>query len=140
MWSAPPGAERTRAGLNEPFTFVVALDGLLRFTPRRSAHVALAAGHYVLAAGEMMSNHEARDRRVLEVTNQSAGFCPAPECWPVVSRALDRLGVEHPGDFTTKLLFRRCPSCGERTIVHDGDFTCALCDSVLPTQWNFAPA
>jgi hypothetical protein len=132
--------ERTRAELDEPFTFVVALDGLLMLAPRRSEHVALAAGRDVLAAGEMMFIHESGARRVLEVTNQSTGYCPDPECWTAVSRALDRLAVKHPGDFTTKLLFRQCPACGERNIVRDGDFTCALCDSDLPTHWNFAPA
>ncbi|MEU1396768.1 TFIIB-type zinc ribbon-containing protein [Micromonospora zamorensis] len=131
-------ADRIRAELDEPFTFVVALDSLLRLAPRRSEHVALAAGQDVLAAGEIMFAYEASAWRVLEVTNQSTGYCPDPDCWTAVSGALDRLAVEHPGDFTTKLLFRRCPSCGERNIVRDGDFTCALCDSVLPTHWNFA--
>ncbi|GAA3391639.1 transposase [Cryptosporangium minutisporangium] len=26
----------------------------------------------------------------------------------------------------------------ERNIVRDEDFTCALCESALPAQWNFA--
>jgi hypothetical protein len=130
-------AGRTRAERDEPFTFVVALDGSLRVAPRRSEHVALAAGRDVLAAGEMMF---AGAREVLEVTNQSTGYCPDPDCWTAVGAALDRVGLEHPGDFTTKIVFRRCPSCGERNIVRDSDFTCALCDGALPTYWNFAPA
>jgi hypothetical protein len=133
-------AGRARAELDEPFTFVVTLDGSLRVAPRRSEHVALAAGRDVLAAGEMMFSREAGARRVLEVTNQSTGYCPDRDCWNAVAGALDRLGLEHPGEFTTKLTFRRCPSCTERNIVRDGDFTCALCDSVLPSYWNFAPA
>jgi hypothetical protein len=133
-------AGRGRAELDEPFTFVVTLDGSLRIAPRRSEHVALAAGQDVLAAGEMMFTREAGAQRVLEVTNQSTGYCPDPDCWMAVNRVLDRLGLKHPGDFTTKLVFRRCPTCGERNIVRDGDFTCALCDSVLPMHRNFVSA
>lgn len=132
-------AGRARAEPDETVTFVVTLDGSLRVAPRRSEHVALAAGRDVLAAGEMMFTREAGAWRVLAVTNQSTGYCPDPDCWTAVRKALDRLGLRHPGDFTAKLVFRRCPSCGERNIVRDGDFTCAMCDSVLPTHWNFAP-
>ncbi|MFI1993661.1 hypothetical protein [Actinoplanes sp. NPDC020271] len=131
-------AGRDRTELDEPFTFVVTLDGGLRVAPRRSEHVALASGRDVLAAGEMTFTLEAGVHRVVEVTNQSTGYCPGPECWPAVCEALDRLGLRHPGDFTTKLVFRRCPACGERNIVREGDFTCALCEGVLPAYWNFA--
>jgi hypothetical protein len=75
--------------------------------------------------------------RVVEATNQSTGYCPDPDSWPAVARALDRLGVPHPGDFTSKVIFRRCPACGARDIVRDSDFTCALCDTTLPAHWNF---
>jgi hypothetical protein len=68
---------------------------------------------------------------------RSTGYCPDPDSWPAVSRALDRVGACHPGDFTYKVIFRRCPACGERNVVRDNDFTCALCDSALPPQWNF---
>ncbi|MFI5898234.1 hypothetical protein ACIA5D_49965 [Actinoplanes sp. NPDC051513] len=131
---------RTQAELDEPFTFVVALDGRLRLAPRRSEHVALADGQDVLAAGEMTFSYDGGDRRVLHVTNQSTGYCPDPDCWTAVGTALDDLGLPHPGDFSAKLVFRRCPTCGERNIIRDGDFTCALCESALPSQWNFAPA
>ncbi|GAA1040086.1 hypothetical protein GCM10009557_60370 [Virgisporangium ochraceum] len=70
------------------------------------------------------------------MSNQSTGYCPDPGCWTAVARALDRVGLPHPGDFTERFVFRRCPSCGERNIVRDDDFTCAPCDSALPTQWN----
>jgi hypothetical protein len=50
---------------------------------------------------------------------------------------LDRVGVRHPDNFTDKVIFRRCPTCRERNIVRDDDFTCALCNSALPAQWNF---
>jgi hypothetical protein len=74
---------------------------------------------------------------VAEVTNQSTGYCPDPDSWPAVARALDRVGVRHPGSLTDKVIFRRCPTCGGRNIVRDDDFTCALCNSALPAQWNF---
>ncbi|MDH6465317.1 transcription initiation factor TFIIIB Brf1 subunit/transcription initiation factor TFIIB [Micromonospora sp. A200] len=35
------------------------------------------------------------------------------------------------------MTFRRCTACGERNIVRDDDFVCALCDGVLPPNWNF---
>jgi hypothetical protein len=35
--------------------------------------------------------------------------------------------VRHPGTFTDKVIFRRCPAFGERNIVRDCDLTCALC-------------
>jgi hypothetical protein len=50
---------------------------------------------------------------------------------------LDRLGLLHPGCFTDRVVFRRCPACGERNIVRDDDLTCALCENTLPAQWNF---
>jgi hypothetical protein len=130
-------AGRDRRDLAEPFTFVVALDGVLRLAPRRSEHVALAGGEGVLAAGEMAFAVDGTGWRVAEVTNQSTGYCPDPDCWPAVADALDRVGVPHPDGFTHQILFRRCPTCGERNIVRDDDFTCALCDSALPARWNF---
>ncbi|MFB6392141.1 hypothetical protein [Polymorphospora lycopeni] len=130
-------AARRRGELAEPVTFVVALDGGLRLAPRRTEHVALAGGRDVLAAGEMMFAPTASGWGVVEVTNQSTGYCPDPDSWPAVGSALDRIGVEHPGDFTDKVIFRCCPACGERNVVRDKDFTCALCESALPTWWNF---
>jgi hypothetical protein len=130
-------ARRERGELVEPFTFVVVLDGGLRLAPRRSEHVALAGGRDVLAAGEMTFVPAGSGWRVVEVINQSTGYCPDPDSWPAVGRALDRVGVRHPDDFTDKVIFRRCPACGERNIVRDNDFTCALCNSALPAQWNF---
>ncbi|WP_432831382.1 hypothetical protein [Dactylosporangium sp. CA-092794] len=132
-------AERDRGELVEPFTFVVALDGGLRLASRRSEHVVLVGGHDVLAAGEIAFALAGSGWHVVEVTNQSTGYCPDPDCWPAVGEALDRIGVRHPDDFTDKVTFRRCPACGERNVVRDDDFTCAQCDSALPAQWNFAP-
>ena len=131
-------AGREQDELVEPVTFVVALDGVLRLAPRRSEHVALAGGRDVLAAGEVTFVPAGSGWRVAEATNQSTGYCPEPDSWPAVGRALDGLGVEHPGDFTDKFVFRCCLACGERNIVRENDFACALCNGALPERWNFA--
>jgi hypothetical protein len=130
---------RERGDPAEPFTFVVALDGMLRLAPRRSEHVALAGGWDVLAAGEISFTRTGSGWQVVEVTNHSTGYCPDPGSWPAVERALDRVGADHPDGFTYRVIFRRCPTCGERNVVREHDFTCALCDSALPRLWNFAP-
>jgi hypothetical protein len=130
-------SERDGGELAEPFTFVVDLDVTLRLAPRRSEHVALARGRDVLAAGEITFASTEVGWYIVEVTNQSTGYCPDPDSWPAVAAALDRVRVRHPGNFTHAIIFRRCPSCRERNIVRDHEFTCALCDGVLPAQWNF---
>jgi hypothetical protein len=120
----------------EPFTFVVGLDGTLRLAPRRSEHVACAAGAPVLSAGEITVVHDRGRWIVSEISNQSAGYCPDPASWPAVSDALDRAGLEHPGHFTHPVVFRRCPRCQERNLVKDGFFACVICDAELPRAWN----
>jgi hypothetical protein len=75
-----------------------------------------------------------------EISNQSTGYCPDPDSWPAVAVTLDRLGLAHPGDFTDKVIFRRCPACGQLNIVRDGHFACAVCDSALPAHWNIGAA
>jgi hypothetical protein len=77
---------------------------------------------------------------VIEISNQSAGYCPDPDFWPAPARTLDRLGLAHPGGFTHKVVFRRCAACGQLNVVRDGDFACAVCDSPLPAQPNISPA
>ena len=142
--SQPPGRavtcgdEITHA--DEPFTFVVDATGVLRLAARRSEHVACAGGRPVLSAGEITFEHGRAGWAVTAVTNQSTGYCPEPESWPAVARVLDRLGVPHPGCFTSEFTFRRCPGCGERNVVREDDFTCAICDAELPAQWNFTSA
>ncbi|WP_435022458.1 hypothetical protein TA3x_000090 [Tundrisphaera sp. TA3] len=119
-------------------TFVVALDGRLCLADRHSEHIACSGGQPVLSAGEMFFEWTGRGVSVVEVSNQSTGFCPEPESWPAVAAALDRLGVDHPGEFTTQVIFRRCPSCGERNLVKDDVFECQICGAGLPCEWNFA--
>jgi hypothetical protein len=114
-------------------TFVIGVDGALRIADRHSEHVACAGAREVLAAGEMFF----AGARVVRVSNLSSGFCPEPASWPVVAAALDRAGIAHPGRYTDAFEFRRCEACGERNLVKDDDFTCAICGGELPRAWNF---
>jgi hypothetical protein len=117
-------------------TFVIDAGGWWLLADRRSEHVACAGGGPALSAGEMFFRL-GEGVEVAEVSNQSTGFCPEPESWPAVAAALDRIGVAHPGRFTTEVVFRRCEKCGERNVVKDGWFVCGLCGADLPPQWNF---
>jgi hypothetical protein len=74
---------------------------------------------------------------VEEVSNLSTGYCPEPRSWYAVGEALDRIGVTHPGRFTTEVVFRRCPRCGERNVVKDAWFECQVRGGELPEAWNF---
>ncbi len=134
QWLAAGLTERTRHHCWVA-TFTISLDGGLYIAPRRSEHVACAAGGPVLSAGEITIDDS---MVVTEITNQSTGFCPEPESWPAVSAALDQAGIEHPGRFTTEVIFRRCRKCGERNIVKDSWYYCGICDAILPDDWNFS--
>ncbi|MET9669268.1 hypothetical protein ABZY19_28455 [Streptomyces sp. NPDC006475] len=132
--------ERPAAELDEPFTFVVGLDGLLRLAPRRSEHVVCAGGSPVLSAGEVGFRREAGRWTVSDVSNQSTGYCPDISSWPAVARALDRAGlVDRPGHFTHDVAFRRCERCHQLNIVRDDDFVCVFCGADLPAIWNIDP-
>ncbi|MFC4053982.1 hypothetical protein ACFOY4_30175 [Actinomadura syzygii] len=135
VWVAARGEDE----LAEPFTFVVGLDGVLRLAPRRSEHVACAGGRPVLSAGEISFVLGDGRPRVDEISNQSTGYCPDPASWPAVGEALDRAGLPHPGQFTDSIIFRRCPECGERNLVKEGHFFCAVCGAELPSTWNLSP-
>jgi hypothetical protein len=120
-----------------PATFVVDAGGNLLVADRRSEHVACAGGGPVLPAGEMFLRVEGHRVEVAEASNQSTGFCPEPDSWPAVAAALDRIGVPHPGRFTTAVVFRLCEKCGERNVVKDGWFVCGVCGAELSAGWNF---
>jgi len=118
-------------------TFVVDSDGLLWIADRHSEHVACARGADVISAGEMTFEIDGGRVIVTDVTNQSTGYCPEPESWPVVAAALDKAGITHPDGFTRAFLFRLCKSCGQTNIVKEGNFTCAVCGNGLKQEWNF---
>ncbi|ONI72686.1 hypothetical protein ALI144C_42475 [Actinosynnema sp. ALI-1.44] len=120
-------------GGDEAFTFVVGVDGLFRVAPRRSEHVVCAGGEGVLAAGEVTFD---RAGVVVEISNQSTGYCPDLGSWPAVASALERAGIAHPGGFTHLVVFRRCLRCAEINVVRDGYFACVFCDADLPAEWN----
>ncbi|MEU0371482.1 hypothetical protein ABZ070_14690 [Streptomyces sp. NPDC006283] len=84
------------------------------------------------AAGEVAFRRVAGRWEVAEVSNQSTGYCPDPECRPSVAAALDRAGVARPDRFTHEIVFRRCTGCDELNIVREGDFVCVFCDADLP--------
>jgi len=118
-------------------TFVVDEDGWLRVADRRSEHVACAGGGSVRAAGEMSFDLTGKTPCVVEASNHSTGYCPEPECWPEVARALNAIPLPPPGRFTRIVVFRRCPQCGQRNVVKDGWFVCDVCGGELPATWNF---
>ena len=115
-------------------TYVVNLAGELLVAPRRSEHVACAGGEPVLAAGEIRFD---LDGSVLDISNHSTGYCPSEDCWEAARAAFDRASLRRPDAFTRVVVFRRCASCGERNLVKDDWFVCALCDAELPVAWNF---
>ncbi|MCY9783506.1 hypothetical protein KIK06_06310 [Nocardiopsis sp. EMB25] len=129
-------ATRAPGEREEPFTFVVGVDGVLRLAPRRGEHVVCAGGERVLAAGEITFERRGDGWRVVEVSNQSTGYCPDPDCWPAVAAALDRAGIGRPDGLTSPFVFRRCPECGERNLVKDDFYACVFCDADLPAAWN----
>ncbi len=118
-------------------TFVVDVEGILRLAPRRSEHIACASGGPVLSAGEITFSSVGD---VVEISNQSTGFCPEPESWQAVEAALEHVSPNFPSDFTTKVIFRLCPKCKERNVVKDSWFICELCGANLPELWNFPNA
>jgi hypothetical protein len=119
-------------------TFIVDTDGELWINDRRSEHVWCAAGRNVLSAGEMTFELRGQGIEVVEVTNQSTGYCPEPESWGTVEKTLENAKIPHPSDFTMRFLFRRCDQCGTTNIVKDEWFVCGVCDAPLSQTWNFA--
>ncbi len=118
-------------------TFIITRNEELLLAPRRSEHVACASGGPVLSAGEITFDD---NLTAMEVTNQSTGFCPEPESWASVANALDRIGLTHPGRFTTEVIFRLCPMCHERSVVKGSWYYCAMCGAKLPEHWNLTSA
>jgi hypothetical protein len=119
-------------------TFILNTNQELWIADRRSEHIVCARGADVFSAGEITFVVTEDDVEVIEVTNQSTGYCPEPESWWAVSAALEKATLRHPSDFTTSFLFRRCDQCGTTNIVKDMWFECAVCEAPLDHQWNYA--
>jgi hypothetical protein len=118
-------------------TFIVDMNKLLWISDQRSEHVHCAAGKNVLSAGEMTFHLEKRHIEVIEVTNQSTGYCPEPESWWAVNAALAPTGLTYPEDFTTAYLFRRCDMCGTTNLIKEMWFECGMCQAPLSKKWNY---
>ncbi|RKZ52683.1 MAG: hypothetical protein DRR16_20705 [Candidatus Parabeggiatoa sp. nov. 3] len=117
-------------------TFIINTDGLLCLADRHSEHLVCAFGGAVLSAGEMRFLMTGDQVEVIEVTNQSTGYCPEPESWPTVAQALDQLGLSHPNGFSHEFVFRRCLNCQAINIIKEKWFFCAICTSPLSQFWN----
>ncbi len=133
--------EETQQSLNKDnmvvATFIIDVNQQLWIADQRSEHVRCAAGQNVLSAGEMTFAVNKNRVEVVEVTNQSTGYCPEPESWDVVAEALSEIGLSYPLSFTTAFLFRSCENCGATNIIKDMWFECAVCQSPLSQKWNF---
>ncbi|OCQ94173.1 hypothetical protein BCD64_05235 [Nostoc sp. MBR 210] len=119
-----------------PATFVVDSENYLRLAERHSEHVACAGSKPVLSAGEIFFLPNNKSFEVAEITNQSTGYCPEPESWTQVEKALEKIPLLHPRNFTTEFIFRKCPGCGQLNIVKNDLFSCAVCNTNLPKIWN----
>jgi hypothetical protein len=124
-WSHATHQVPNRVGLI-PATFVIDLDKNLRLADRRSEHVACAQGKEVLSAGEIFFAIDGEDIEVIEISNQSTGYCPDPDSWLIVEEVLNQIGIRHPGRFTLEITFAVCQKCGQKNIVK-GDRRCGNC-------------
>jgi hypothetical protein len=117
-------------------TYTIDAEWALRVADYGSEHVACAAGGPVYAAGVAWFEVAPLSVTVVRIDNHSTGFCPEPSSWAAVERVLDAAGIGRPGRFTKELVFRRC-ACGQRNVVHDDHWACAVCGAELPREWNF---
>lgn len=136
-WGREHGAG---ASASVTVTFVIDAQGRLRVADRSSEHVACAAGGPVWSAGELTLEREgARGWVIVDISNQSTGFCPEPSSWPEVEQALTAAGLSHPGRFTRAFDFVRCEVCGALVLLKDDWFVCPVCDADLPRGYNVQP-
>jgi len=118
--------------------FVVNADGVLLVADRRSEHVICAGGQPVRSAGEITFElgQSGEEVEVIEVSNQSTGYCPEPESWSAVAEALSGTGLLAPDGFTFACEFRKCVGCGSLILVKHGVFECGECGAKLPAAYN----
>lgn len=117
-------------------TYVVLKDKYLYIADRHEEHVVCAQGKDVLSAGEITFEINKGKVEVLEVSNQSTGYCPKPASWKMVGKALDKASLKHPGRFTHSFEFRRCDKCESINVIKDNWYVCAVCDTDLSKKWN----
>ena len=86
--------------------------------------------------GEIFFSDNSCNLEVVEITNQSTGYCPKPDSWKFLAKELDRIPVFDPGKFTTHFLFRRCLVCNQVNIIKNNLFSCAVCNASLSKTWN----
>ena len=118
-------------------TYTVSQQSQLHIADRHSEHVACASAAPVLAAGEMAFRLTAAAPAIEVVTNMSTGYCPEPSSWSALHPLLTSIGFAPPDAFTTEIIFRKCPACGQRNVVKDDWYYCGVCDTELPQEWNF---
>ena len=140
----PRGVEDFAAWLHRAYgggqvtlTYVVMCCGELRVSDRHTEHVSCARGRSVLAAGELTVLASGRRVDVVEISNQSTGYCPEPSCFEEVARALYESGLVPPKRFSHAFVFRRCPNCEGIVLIKEDAFECAECEVDLPREWNF---
>ena len=117
-------------------TYIIDLNGNLLIADRHSEHVVCAGGENVLSAGEITFKVKGLEVKVVEVTNQSTGYCPEPESWPSVKAALENASLYAPVSFAREFIFRRCEKCGLLNIVKEEWFVCVKCEENLNKLWN----
>jgi hypothetical protein len=121
-------------------TFIIKMEEQLMINDRRSEHVICAGGKEVLSAGEITFAMDGKEIYVSDISNQSTGYCPNPESWKSVKKALEHIGIEHPDYFTGVFEFRYCVNCKNLNLIKDQVFECAICGHELPSEWNFDKA
>ncbi len=119
-------------------TYVVDLRNNLLVADRHSEHVVCAGGENVLSAGEITFCIDDSRVKVVEVTNQSTGYCPKPESWSTVKNALIAANIDRPNNFTRKFIFRVCEKCNLLNVVKEEWFVCVQCNEELNKLWNIS--
>lgn len=109
-------------------TFVIDLEGKLLVADRHSEHVQCAEGQQVLSAGEITFFVSKNEIEVTELSNQSTGYCPHVNSFAHAKNALDKIGIEHPDEFTNPIVFGFCKNCEKYSIVKEGYEECGVCE------------
>lgn len=117
-------------------TFIVNIKGGLMLSERHSEHVRCAGGAPVLSAGEITFLKRGKEMEVVEISNQSTGYCPRPASWPALQKALAAIGMAYPEGFTQTYEFRYCSRCESINLIKEQVFICSVCDTALSLAWN----